>query len=272
MTRVGFEPTQHYVMRNPPIAGKPKLESHALTARPSCLVLLVDIEGNEMYSIVISAKSFFNFVHHRTMSSKKHKISGLSGLELGLTLISSGSSVLLLLLKRYLRSDPTPADTFTDQLDSMISILESRANSPLVRPYFMFSPHLQYLTSRKSLSFSAADDKALERFNIIRKGLLYLHPEDTLLRDAIIVSQTIGSDNLWSNKHLAFLASSFTDKICFHSQHCSVAYDGHRIKPFFGWSLTPFDRLPSSESDCDARESEFCCYTRDYQRWTQSQG
>lgn len=36
MTRVGFEPTQHYVMRNPLIAGKPKLESHALTARPSC--------------------------------------------------------------------------------------------------------------------------------------------------------------------------------------------------------------------------------------------
>ncbi len=39
-------------------------------------------------------------------------------------------------------SDPTPADTFTDQFDSMIT---TRANSPLV-----FSPRLQYLTSRSS--------------------------------------------------------------------------------------------------------------------------
>ncbi|KAF8716601.1 hypothetical protein AX14_012294 [Amanita brunnescens Koide BX004] len=81
----------------------------------------------------------------------------------------------------------------TDRLDRMIATLESRA----------------------SFSFSAADDKDLERFNIVRKGLLYLHPEGTL-RDAIIASRIVGSDKLWSNdnmyKHLAFLASSFTDK------------------------------------------------------------
>jgi len=57
----------------------------------------------------------------------------------------------------------------------------------------------------------------LERFNIVRKGLLYLHPE-AALREAIIASRTVGSDKLWSNdnmyRHLAFLASSFTDKVC----------------------------------------------------------
>ena len=51
MTRVGFEPTQHYVMRNPLKAGKPKLESHALTARPSCLDNLGYIGCNEMCSV-----------------------------------------------------------------------------------------------------------------------------------------------------------------------------------------------------------------------------
>jgi hypothetical protein len=56
MTRVGFEPTQHYVMRNPLSAGKPKLESHALTARPSCLMLSYRIDGNKciVFTIYVS--------------------------------------------------------------------------------------------------------------------------------------------------------------------------------------------------------------------------
>ncbi|KAM6496492.1 hypothetical protein JOM56_006965 [Amanita muscaria] len=131
------------------------------------------------------------------MSSKKRKISGLSGLELDLALTQLRKLRSSVIVEEVPESDPAPADTFTDQLDSMIATLESRTNSPL------------------SLSFSAADDTALERFNIVRKGLLYLHPEDTL-RDAIITSRIVGSDKLWSNdnmyKHLAFLASSFTDK------------------------------------------------------------
>ncbi|KAK2467651.1 hypothetical protein APHAL10511_000506 [Amanita phalloides] len=135
-------------------------------------------------------------------ASKKRKISGLSGLQLDLALAQLRKLRSSVIIEEVPESDPTPADTFTDQLDSMIATLESRANNPL------------------SLSFSAADDKALERFNIVRKGLLYLHPEVTL-QEAIIASRTVGSDKLWSNdnmyNHLSFLASSFTDKICFHS-------------------------------------------------------
>ena len=62
---MGFEPTQHYVMRNPLSAGKPKLESHALTARPSCHALSGGIDSNkcisyyyEITSLVLSKLPF----------------------------------------------------------------------------------------------------------------------------------------------------------------------------------------------------------------------
>ena len=62
--------------------------------------------------------------------------------------------------------------------------------------------------------------------------MLFLHSEDTL-REAIIASRTAGSDTLWSNdnlyKHLSFLASSFTNKVCLslpHVQRCSVVANG----------------------------------------------
>ncbi|KAG8902133.1 hypothetical protein FRB99_004820 [Tulasnella sp. 403] len=126
-------------------------------------------------------------------ASNKLKISGLSGSELDLALTQLRKLRSSVIVEEVPESDPTPDDTLTDQLDSTSSTLEPRVNNPL------------------SLSFSAADDKAL---NIVRKGLLYLHPEATL-REAIIASRTAGSDKLWSNdnmyKHLSLFASSFTD-------------------------------------------------------------
>ena len=70
------------------------------------------------------------YVHHRTTmsSSKKRKNSGLSGLELELTLTQLCSS---LIIEKVPGSDPTPADTFMDELDRMIITLESRASEVL---------------------------------------------------------------------------------------------------------------------------------------------
>ncbi|KAF8625256.1 hypothetical protein AX15_005478 [Amanita polypyramis BW_CC] len=61
--------------------------------------------------------------------SKKHKISGLSGLELDLALAQLQKLRSSGIVEEVPKSDPTPPDTFTDQLDSMITTLESRAPS-----------------------------------------------------------------------------------------------------------------------------------------------
>ena len=81
-------------------------------------------------------RSGFSFT---TMSSKKRKISGLSGLELDLALTQLRKLRSSVIVEEVPESDPTPADTFADQLDGMIATLESRANSPLVR--LLFSHH-----------------------------------------------------------------------------------------------------------------------------------
>ena len=60
-------------------------------------------------------------------TAKKRKVSGLSGLELEMSL------TLLRNLRTTLNSEdggPTPSD----QLDQVIALLESRTNDPLVRP------------------------------------------------------------------------------------------------------------------------------------------
>jgi hypothetical protein len=65
-------------------------------------------------------------------TSKKRKISGLGGLELDLALTQLRKLRSSVNVEELLESDPTPTDTFTDQLDSMITTLESRVNDPLV--------------------------------------------------------------------------------------------------------------------------------------------
>ncbi len=77
-------------------------------------------------------------------SSKKRRISCLSGLELDLALAQLRKLRSSVIVEEVPESDPTPADTFTDQLNSMIVALESRTNSPLVPPLFS---HLAYNTS-----------------------------------------------------------------------------------------------------------------------------
>lgn len=112
-------------------------------------------------------------VHRTTMSaSKKRKTSGLSGLKLDLTLTQLRK---LRSSKRCRSPNPAPAGTFADQLDSMIATLGSRVNN--LGRYFLTSFAMPPFSW--SLSFSAANYKVLERFNIVRKGLLYLHPEAT---------------------------------------------------------------------------------------------
>lgn len=69
-------------------------------------------------------------------ASKKRKISGLSGLELDLALTQLRKLRSSVIVEEVPESDPTPADTFTDQLDSMIVALEARVNNPLVRSLF----------------------------------------------------------------------------------------------------------------------------------------
>ena len=79
----------------------------------------------------------------------------------------------------------------------------------------------------KSLSFSASDDNALERFNIVQVDMLYLQPKATL-RQEIITSRNVSDDKLWSNdnmyKHLSFLASSFTNRVCLLSLTLAMFY------------------------------------------------
>ena len=67
------------------------------------------------------------------LASKRRKISGLSGLELDLALTQLRKLRSSVIVEEAQESDPTPTDTFTEQLDSMITTLESRVNDPLVR-------------------------------------------------------------------------------------------------------------------------------------------
>lgn len=87
-------------------------------------------------------------IHHTTTLSapKKRKISGLSVLELDLALTQLKrlrSSVIVEIVEEVPELDTTPADAFTDELDSMIATLESRISSPLV--LIVFLPRLQCL-------------------------------------------------------------------------------------------------------------------------------
>jgi hypothetical protein len=67
-------------------------------------------------------------------TSKKRKISSLSGLELELALARLRKLRSSLVVEEVPESDPKPADTFIDEIDSMIGKLELRMNNPLVRP------------------------------------------------------------------------------------------------------------------------------------------
>ena len=77
-------------------------------------------------------------------SSKKRKISSLSGLELELALTQLRKLRSSLIIEEVPESDPTPDDTFTDELNRMIITLESRASSLLVQSLFV---HLACNTS-----------------------------------------------------------------------------------------------------------------------------
>lgn len=66
-------------------------------------------------------------------ATKKRKISGLSGLELDLTLTQLRKLRSTVIVEKV----PESADTFTEQLDSMIATLESRVNNPLVFSYLV---------------------------------------------------------------------------------------------------------------------------------------
>lgn len=70
--------------------------------------------------------------------SKKRKLSGMSGLELDQALTQLRKLRSSVVVEEVPESDPAPANVFTDQLDSMITTLESRGNSPLVRPIFSY--------------------------------------------------------------------------------------------------------------------------------------
>lgn len=83
----------------------------------------------------------------KTMStSKKRKLSGLSGLELQMALTQLQRLRSSFIIEEVPESDPTPLDTFTDQLDIMIATLESRVHNPLVQLWFVLwqlpIPHL----------------------------------------------------------------------------------------------------------------------------------
>jgi hypothetical protein len=78
--------------------------------------------------------------HRRTTvsPSKKCKIIGLSGLELDLALTQLRKLRSSVVVEEVPESDPMPADTSTDQLDDMITTLDSRINSPLVGPLISY--------------------------------------------------------------------------------------------------------------------------------------
>jgi len=68
-------------------------------------------------------------------ASKKRKISGLNGFKLELALIQLRKLRSSAVIIEVPESDPAPADTFMDQLDSMITTLETRLDDPLVNPF-----------------------------------------------------------------------------------------------------------------------------------------
>ena len=76
--------------------------------------------------------------------AKKRKISGLSGLELELAVTQLRKLRSSFLVEDVPESDPMPADTLVDEIDSLVGKLESRLNDPLVR---LLVGHLAYRLS-----------------------------------------------------------------------------------------------------------------------------
>ena len=66
-------------------------------------------------------------------TSKKRKISGLSGLELELSLVQLRKLRKTIIFEDVVESDPPPTDPLGDELDKLIGLLESRIKDPLVR-------------------------------------------------------------------------------------------------------------------------------------------
>ena len=65
-------------------------------------------------------------------AAKKRKISSLSGLELEMSLTRLRKLRKTLIPEEVSESDAISTDTFSDRLDNMIALLESRVNDPLV--------------------------------------------------------------------------------------------------------------------------------------------
>lgn len=115
-------------------------------------------------------------------------------------------------------SAPTLADTFTDQFDAVVAILET--GSPTRSCGFQVSYH--YFVYNVSLVLVALVLGCRPgRLNVVRNGLLYLSPDDKL-RNVILASLKVGSDKLWSNdtmyKHLSFLVDALASRavcLCF---------------------------------------------------------
>ncbi|KAG6916683.1 hypothetical protein DXG01_005805 [Tephrocybe rancida] len=137
-----------------------------------------------------------SFTSTSTSASKKRKISGLSGLELELSLVQLRKLRKTIVFDDVLESEPTPSDTLGDDLDKVIALLESRTKDPL------------------SLSFSAVNESNLDRLNITLAGMLVLQGQEKL-RDAIESTRELGVAELWSNenmyKHLSFLSNTYSN-------------------------------------------------------------
>ncbi|EAU91843.1 hypothetical protein CC1G_04610 [Coprinopsis cinerea okayama7 len=129
-------------------------------------------------------------------ASKKRKISGLSGLELELSLVQLRKLRKTIVFEDVLELEATETDTLGDELDKVIALLETRTKEPL------------------SLSFSAVNETNLGRLNITQAGMLFLQDQEKL-RDAIESTRQLGATELWSNgnmyRHLSFLSNTYNN-------------------------------------------------------------
>ncbi|KAI9509432.1 hypothetical protein F5148DRAFT_1187990 [Russula earlei] len=114
------------------------------------------------------------------MSSKKRKLSGLTGLELQLAYNS------LLKLKKsivYEESDEEegPSEDFDQQVDAMLSLLGSKLEGP------------------QSLTFSSMTTEHLTKLKIISTGFIDLKPN---FEERIAATAALGQSELWSSANL----------------------------------------------------------------------
>ena len=127
---------------------------------------------------------------------KKHKMSGLSGLELELVYQSLKSLQNTVFEDQELSADDDGKPDFAEVLTDLLGMMRARLDGPQVWPSADGDPPYR---SVQDISFSSLTHDHLSRLNILWATDLRLKPD---LAEQVKKIQVVGKDDIWSSENL----------------------------------------------------------------------